>query len=76
MLPYYILSGITLFGLFVLFLVLSKTMNSIINQLLKLEYMFQKEFEFRKEEKEIKRMIQEKLAERGEVLEEGEEEEE
>lgn len=76
MLPYYILSGITLFGLFVLFLVLSKTMNSIINHLLRLEYMFQKEFEFRKEEKEIKLMLQEKLAERGAALEEEEEEEE
>ena len=74
MLPYYILSSITLFGLFVLFLVLSKTMNGIINQLSKLEYMFQKEFEFRREEKEIKRMIQEKLAEREGALEEEEEE--
>jgi len=73
MLPYYIISGVTLFGIFVLFLVVSKSMNSIINQLLKLEYMFQKEFEFRKEEKEIKRMIQEKLAEREEALEEEEE---
>ena len=74
MLPYYILSGITLFGLFVLFLVLSKTMNSIINHLLKLEYLFQKEFEFRKEEKEIKRMIQEKMDERRVAPEEEEEE--
>ena len=75
MLAYYIISGVTLFGIFVLFLVVSKSMNSIINQLLKLEYMFQKELEFRKEEKEIKRMIQEKLAERGASLEEDEEEE-
>ena len=74
MLPYYILSGITLFGLFVLFLVVSKTMNTIINHLIKLEYMFQKEFEFRKEEKEIKRMIQERLSERKAALEEEEEE--
>ena len=74
MLPYYIISGVTLFCIFVLFLVVSKSMNGIINQLLKLEYMFQKEFEFRKEEKEIKRMIQEKLAEREEALEEEEEE--
>lgn len=73
MLAYYVISGVTLFGIFVLFLVVSKSMNSIINQLLKLEYMFQKEFEFRKEEKEIKRMIQEKLAEREEALEEEEE---
>jgi len=74
MLPYYILSGITLFGFFVLFLVVSKTMNTIINHLIKLEYMFQKEFEFRKEEKEIKRMIQERLSERKAALEEEEEE--
>lgn len=74
MLLYYVISGVTLFGIFVLFLVVSKSMNGIINQLLKLEFMFQKEFEFRKEEKEIKRMIQEKHAERREGFEEEEEE--
>lgn len=70
MLPYYILSGVTIFGLFVLFLVLSKTLNGIINQLLKLEYMLQKECEFKKEEKEIQRMMRERLSEGEETVEE------
>ncbi len=73
MVPYYILSGITLFGLFILFLVLSKTLNGIINQILKIEYMLQKECEFKKEEKEIRRMIAENIKESGDTEEEEEE---
>lgn len=76
MLPYYILSGITLFGLFVLFLVLSKTLNGIINQFLKIEYMLQKECEFKKEEKEIQMMIQRNLEENKGKEDEEEDEEE
>ena len=50
----YILSGLTLFGMFVLFLVLSRTLNSVVNQLLRLEYLVQKEYEFKKEEHDIR----------------------
>ena len=74
MIPYYILSGITLFGLFILFLVLSKTLNGIINQILKIEYMLQKECEYKKEEKEIRRMIAENIKELSDTEEEEEEE--
>ena len=74
MIPYYIISGITLCGLFILFLVFSKTMNNIINHLTKLEYLFQKELEFKKEEKEIGRLIQERMAERADAVEDFEEE--
>jgi len=73
MIPYYILSGITLFGLFVLFLVLSKTLNGIINQIVKIEYMLQKECEFNKEEKEIRRMIEDNIKENSDTEEEEEE---
>ncbi len=76
MVPYYILSGITLFGLFILFLVLGKTLNGIINQLLKIEFMLQKECEFRKEEKEIQLMMEKNLVESRGVDDEEEEEEE
>ncbi len=62
MTPYYILSGLTLFALFVLFLVLSKTLNGVVNQLLKMEFMLEKECEFKDEECEIRRMIQENIA--------------
>jgi len=59
MIFYYIISGITFFLLFVFFLVISKTLNGIINQLLKLEYILQKELEFGKEEREVKRLLEE-----------------
>jgi uncharacterized protein (DUF3084 family) len=61
MMIYYVISAVTLAGLFILFLVLGKTLNNVINQLLKLEYMLQKELEFRQEEKEITRLIDEKM---------------
>lgn len=73
MIPYYILSGITLFGLFVLFLVLSKTLNGIINQFLKMEYMLQKEYEYKREEKEIRRMIEENIRKEVRDTEKGDE---
>jgi hypothetical protein len=57
MIGLYIISGITLLALFVLFLVLSNILNNIINQLLKLEYMFQKEYEFNIERKETLEML-------------------
>ncbi len=75
MMPYYILSGITLFGLFILFLVMSKTLNGVINQLLKIEYMLQKESEYKREEKEIQLMIEKNIAESGGVEDDEEEEE-
>jgi len=74
MVLYYIISGMTLCGLFILFLVFSKTMNNIINHLSKLEYLFQKELEFKKEEKEIRRLMQERMAENASIAEEAEEE--
>jgi hypothetical protein len=65
MIAHFLLSGMTIFSLLVLFLVLSKTLNGIVNQLLKIEFMLQKECEFKEEEKEIQRLIQEKILEGG-----------
>ncbi len=59
MIGIYIISGIMLLCLFILFLVLSNILNNIINQLLKLEYMFQKEYEFKKERRETLEMLNE-----------------
>ena len=59
MIGIYIISGITLLALFILFLVLSNILNNIINQLLKLEYMFQKEYEFNMERQETLEMLKE-----------------
>jgi hypothetical protein len=59
---HFFIAGATFACLFILFLVISKTMNNMINQLTKLEYLIQKEFEFRKETAEIHEMLEEKMA--------------
>ena len=47
----------TFFALFVLFLVISKTLNAIINQLVKIEYIANKELEYRREEQHIRLIL-------------------
>ena len=49
----------TFFALFVLFLVISKTLNGIINQLVKIEYIANKELEYRREEQHIRLILME-----------------
>jgi hypothetical protein len=49
--------------IFILFQVISRTVNSIVNQLTKTEYLVQKEYDFRKEALEIKRVIKENMDE-------------
>ena len=53
----YIVSAFTLFMIFALFLVLSKTLNNIVNLLAKIEYLVSKENEYRKEGVEVKRLL-------------------
>ncbi|NLE02931.1 MAG: hypothetical protein GX640_23935 [Fibrobacter sp.] len=53
-----IVAAVTLFFLFVLFLVISKTMNNMINLLLKSEYLFQKEIELKNEALEVHMIMQ------------------
>lgn len=55
----YIVSAFTLFMIFALFLVLSKTLNNIVNLLAKIEYLVGKESEYRKEAMEVKRLLDE-----------------
>ena len=54
-----IISVCSLIVVFILFQVISRTVNSIVNQLTKTEYLVQKEYDFRKEALEIKRVIKE-----------------
>ncbi|MFP4417843.1 MAG: hypothetical protein ACLFSB_11280 [Chitinispirillaceae bacterium] len=54
---YYLISIATLVGMFILFLVVSKTLNNIINQLSKMEYLVRTEHDYRKELQEIKEML-------------------
>ncbi|MFP4012997.1 MAG: hypothetical protein ACLFVQ_02855 [Chitinispirillaceae bacterium] len=48
---------VTLAVLFILFLVISKTMNSIVNMLYKFEYLVQKEYEVKQEAVEVKKVL-------------------
>jgi hypothetical protein len=48
-----------LFGIFVLFLVLSKTLNNIVNQFVKLQYLLQKEYDLKKERLAIAQLLDE-----------------
>ncbi len=48
-----------LFGIFILFLVLSKTLNNSINHLVKLHYLLQKEVDLKKERLVIARLLEE-----------------
>jgi hypothetical protein len=59
MILYCILSGLVFFGIFVLFLVLSKTLNNILNNLIKLQYLLQKELDLKKEQLAITKLMEE-----------------
>jgi hypothetical protein len=71
LLPHYILAGTALVAVFIMFLVIARTMNSIINLLIKLEYIVQKEFDLKKELHEVRRLMEQQVAERKKVNEEG-----
>jgi hypothetical protein len=58
----YILAAGSLFAIFVLFLVLSKTLNNIMNNLIKLQYLLQKELDYKKEQLAIKKLMEEQHA--------------
>ena len=49
----------TTFAIFSLFLVISKTINGVINQLMKIEYCITKELEYRREEFHVRLILEE-----------------
>lgn len=55
----YLLAGSTLLLIFIMFLIISRTMNNIINLLIKMEYSIQKEFDLKKEALEVRRLMEE-----------------
>ena len=59
MVGHYLLAGATLLLIFILFLVISRTLNNMINLLIKLEYSLQKEFELKQEALEVRRLMEE-----------------
>jgi hypothetical protein len=56
---YIVLTSVTLFMIFILFLVIGRTMNSIINMLIKTEYLLQKENDLKSEALEVRRILTE-----------------
>jgi UTP-glucose-1-phosphate uridylyltransferase len=56
---YYLLivSAAGLAGIFVLFLVLGRTLNSIVNHLTAIQYYLEQELEVKKEHEEIKQLL-------------------
>ena len=55
----FILSGATLLLIFIMFLVISRTLNNMINLLIKMEYSLQKEFDLKQEALEVRRLMEE-----------------
>ena len=60
MIAQFIIAGTAFLGMFVLFLVLSKTLNNILNQLMKLEYVLHKELDLQNEVVAIKKLLNDK----------------
>jgi len=60
----YVLALCSLFAIFVLFLVLSKTLNNIMNNLIKLQYLVQKELDYKKEQFAITKLMAEQKAQK------------
>ena len=58
MLGHIVLASCTLFSIFILFLVISRTMNNTVNLLIKLEYLLQKEYDLKKEALEVKQIME------------------
>jgi hypothetical protein len=59
MLPHIALAVIAFIAIFIMFLVISRTLNNIINLLIKLEYLVQKEYDLKKETLEVQRLMEE-----------------
>ena len=54
---YYLISGFVLLMLFLLFQVLSKTLNLVINYLLKIDFLLRTEYDYRREELDVQTIL-------------------
>ena len=61
MVLHYFVAFATLATIFILFLVISRTLSSIVHQLRKLDYLLNKEIEYRRELEEIRRLMDEEM---------------
>ncbi len=64
---HYILAGSVLFFIFVMFLVIGRTLNNMINLLIKLEYSIQREFDLKQEALEVRKLMEEEAAREKEI---------
>jgi hypothetical protein len=58
MILHYLIAFSASCGIFILFLVLSRTLNALINHLIKLQYLLQKEYDMKKELLDINQILQ------------------
>lgn len=58
---FYFIAAFTLFGVFILFLVVSRTLNNCINLFIKLEYLMQKEYDLKLEALEVRKLMEEQM---------------
>lgn len=56
---FYIIAIFTLIAVFILFLVISRTLNNMVNLLVKIEYLIQREFDIRDEALKVKKLMEE-----------------
>ena len=54
-----ILAIVTIFVIFILFLVISRTINNMINLVIKIHYLLEKELELKKEALEVRLILME-----------------
>jgi hypothetical protein len=62
MIGHFILVGTTLAAVFIMFLVISRTLNNVINLLIKLQYLVQKDFDLKKEIIDVRNLMAEDAA--------------
>jgi len=67
MIGHYILAAIALAAVFIMFLVISKTLNNMINLLIKMEYSLQRELDLKEEALEVRRLMEEESKKEAEL---------
>lgn len=67
MIGHYILAAVTLSIVFIMFLVISKTLNNMINLLIKMEYSLQRELDLKEEALEVRRLMEEESRKESEL---------
>lgn len=75
LMAHYFITTFLIVGLFILFLVISKTLNGIVNYLIRIEFLVNTEYEFRREEMDVRRVLFESFME-DEEMEDSEESDE